>query len=757
MAKRKARRIREEQPEQYSLQQMSLEDILEEYRAQTEAAAPPEPESYPLTLEPEPDGVASAEVTEPEEEAPAYPEAEPDGEGSPEEEEEHASVSELPPEEPAAEEPAGEEKSSVPLEMIEGFDEEDDFYAGAVEEGAFDDGEEEPLPLGDPELPPDIEEETKKKRAADKNKRRRPFNPLSALRGGLVGLLAASSWRREQARTQPPPEPEDAELEMEPRKAAKHYASQMPSLKLRTIMAAVMTLFLAWLSLSVGFGWPLPGSLSENLRAVSLVCLSGQVTVMLLGLDIVTSGVMSLSRGRAGAESMIALSGLTALIDTAVVALTGNLSRGLPFAVLPAAAMTFALWGAWFTGRGFYDSFMTYYRIDEPNTVSSEELPGREYRGLIVSRREGKGFIRRSEEPSLAESIASRGFLPMAAGAFALALAIALGSGDMGAFFHLLALTTGLCASFGWLFSYPLLFARTARHLMLDGSVLAGWTGAREIGRSGQLVIKDTDVFPTDTMEITGIRLLDKSNKEKIIGYTGSMLSTAGTGFSAVFTELMRRRNAVLRQVENFTVGEGGAKGVIEGAEVRVGTSGYMHLSGVKIPEKLRTGSALFSAIDGELAGVFLFRYRPEESVRRALLQLHRARRKPIFAVRDFSIDPLMIRREFDVPTDGFQFPIFQERYELSAVGTEEGGPAAGITGREGLDALVELSESGRSLYRIGTVCAWACLVCTVLGAALIAAPCWLGRWELVSAGRVLLYMLLWVLPPLAGSLLLRR
>lgn len=787
MAKRTVRRRKKDESPDILPAQMSLEDILEEYRTMTaDSGNDPESTGKPLRLDEEADGVLTgavpaAEEPEPEddgtpspEEAPAAPENGPAESADPEPEPESAEPepgpeaapapeAEIPaepgpdapaPEQPAESAPAEKKTAAVPRELVEGY-EEDDFYAGPVDASAPpEEKEEEALPLGDPALP-GSREEAEKTRERERRKRR-GGDPLRSVWGWIVGLAAAASYRREQARTQPPPDPEDAELEVEPREAARHYAAQMPSLKLRAVMASALTALLAWLSLAVAFGWPLPGSLEDNLRALSLVCLTGEITVMLLGLDIVTSGAMSLFRGRPGAETMIVAASLAALADTAVIALAGGADRGASYAVLPSAAMTFALWGAWFTSRGFYDSFMTYYHLSEPDVVSVEELPD-DATGLITSRRDAKGFIRRSEEPSLAETVAAKAFFPMAGVSLALALAVALGSRDTGAFFHLLALFTGLCASFGWLFSLPMLQSMTARRLMLGGAAVSGWTGTKLIGTAKQLVVLDTDVFPADSLEITGVRFLDKENAARIVSCTGSMLSTAGTASAAVFTELMRRYNAVLQTVEDFTVGEGGARGTVNGAEIRVGTTGYMHLSGVKIPDKLREEGALYTAVDGELAGVFSFRYRPMASVQRALQSLRRSGRRPIFALRDFNLDPQRLRREFGVPTEGFRFPSFRERYEISAAALEAKGSAAAVMGREGLEQLTDVWESGRTLYVLGSVCAWASLAGAVLGLVLAVAPCWLGNWGLVSAGRVLVYMLLWVLPALVGSLLLRK
>ena len=793
MAKANARRRRthrEDNENSIDLQtpELSLEEILEEFRArEAEQAAAEESASEPVTLQSEDDSVLTGSVEtagsepEPVPEEPA-PEERPPEEALPEEQPQSRpeSVSEpiLPqlPEDTedtdlfsnpsAADRPTELPPSAAApalSELLEGFEDEDDFYAGYSEErdkpAEAESPEETPAEEEDIDgEEPSAEPEKKKRSPRESIARRSPGgNPVGAAWGRLVALLAAVSVKRERDRGAPPPEIEDQEVEMEPRKAANHYAAQLPSLKMRSVVASVLCLLLAWITLSAGFGWPLPGGLETNTRAASLVCLAGELTVMLLGLDILTSGVMSLLRGRPGAESLIILSGLAAVLDTVAVVAAQNTERGIAFCVLPAAAMTFALWGAWLTGKGYFDSFMTFFHVDQPTCVSSEDLPEMDAKGLVTSRAKARGFIRRSEEPGPAESLASAAFIPLAAGALAVSLAAALGSHDLGAFFHIFALMTALCASFGWLFAYPVLFSKAARHLMLEGAALAGWLGAKEIGKSRHLVLRDTDIFPEDAMEITGIRILDRADTEKIISYTGSLLSTAGTGSAAVFTELMRIHKATFRTVEDFAVGEGGCRGTIEGSEVRIGTAGFMHLSAVKIPDKLKAESALYTAVDGELTGVFLFRYRPLASVQRALFALRKARRKPIFAVRDFNLDPMALRREFGVSTEGFRFPTFPERYSLSAAGKDHDTPAAGLLGGEDLETMVDLCEWGGSLYRIGRICAWACLGSAILGIALMIAPCWTGNWAAASAARALLYMLAWTLPGIAGAVMLGK
>lgn len=753
-------------PESFGVPGFSLESILEECRdkAPEETAAPetaeteyvPETEGYSSeTAEYPAETGYEAEYPDEEAEYPEYEELDTDApEYDPEPDAE--------PDEPEAEEtdaPDGRyyEDAPAPDELSdgdiydEGFEDDADFYAPPLE------APDEPEASEEAEEPDETEKTGKKKKGIGRTAHRGGRGRAPGLWGKLVGLLAAASIRRADNLSQPDPEPEDVTLEMPPQRAAKHYAAQMPSLRLRFIAASAVCVLLAWITLAYDFGLPLPGSLGTNARATSLVCLIGMLAVMLIGLDIVTAGVMALIRGRAGAESMIVLAAIAAAADVIYIAASGDGSHGLTFAAIPAAAVAFALRGAWHSCRAYADSFLAIYHAKDPYAVTSELLPGKKERILIKSRRSSDGLVRRSEEPNGAEALAADAFVPMTAGSLAFALALSFGAQDIKAFFHLFSLMTALCVSFNWTLSFPILFSRTARHLMMRGSALAGWSGARDVGRSRQLVLTDTDVFPEDAIEITGVRFMDKSRASQIIGITGSMLTAAGTGLAAPFAELMRRKNAAMQTVEDFSVGEGGAKGTVQGEEVRVGSLAYMHLSGVKIPDKIKEENALYTAVSGELAAVFPLRYRPMASVQRALADLRRERRKPIFAVRDFNLDPLLLQKTFGVSAEGFQFLSFTERYRISGIPASAGSPAAGVMAQDGLDTLVDFAECGTKLHAYGRACAWCGVICAALGALLAAIPAWQGAWTVIGAGRALLYMLAWLIVPLSLRTLLRK
>lgn len=769
MAKRSANDNRYGEPRHFgsASPELTLEAILEEYRN-----LPPEEitPSEPLRMEEEEDSLSAkipaedyAEEYEPdpeytEPEAPSYEEPDAyeaaDEPGCPEESGELLSE-EAEEAEPSADLPyhtevhdpldddnvvfedleklfSGEEDTET---VAEGYEDDEDFYAGVIPDAG--EAEESPAPK-------------------DKKPASRRGTPKTGIRGRLVGLLAAASFRRQQHGDTPAPEPEDIELEMPPQKAARHYSAQMPSLKLRAAGAVFITLLLSWITLSSDLGWALPGGLESDLRLCSLVSIVALLTAMLIGLDIVTAGIMSLLRGRPGAESMIVIAAVASLLD-AVITVTGGVQRAISFCVIPAAAVSCALLGAWFNCQGYKNSFLAAHHARGGFAVTSETLSDKKNRFLIKSDRDFSGFVRRSEEPDSSESLCAAAFLPLLLISLAISLAAAIGSGDFGAFFHIFAMMTAVCTSFGWLFSFPVLFQKMSRYMLLRGSALAGWSGARDVGESGHLILTDSDIFPEGTVEITGIRIRDKSQADRIISYTGSMLCAAGTGTAAVFTELMRRSNSVMEKVENFTVGDGGIQGEIDGQTVRVGSAGYMYLNGVKVDDKMKAENAVYTAVGNKLAGVFLMRYRTLASVQRALYGLRKARRKPVFATRDFNLEPLLLQRAFGVSTEGFDFPTVPERFRISGTPAAGESPIAGIMAQDGLDALVDFNECGKQLYGFGLICSWAALVSAALGMAILLVPGWLGNWATASAANVLMYMVLWLMPPIVMSFLIKK
>ena len=570
--------------------------------------------------------------------------------------------------------------------------------------------------------------------------------------GPVLGFLAALGVRLRNAQTAgeavAPEDAEDMGEELPPKKAAKYYSGSVNSLRVRFRLSLVPAAALLWISL----GLPAFGALGTGLKVTSLVCLVLQLSLVMLGLDIFTAGIMSLVRGRPGILSLAAVANIAAALDAATSYAVGTAGWGCPMCGAAGLAMLFALWGALLEARALRFSAKARELAEDASGVYAERgVEGREGSVLIKSANAPKSWLRRCEEPDAVENFFSSASPWLLLAALILSAAATAITGRWTYFFRILAAATACTAPFAAFFAcalpYFLLALRAYRH----GAAVAGWPGMRDIGRAVGMVVTDSDLFPADSIKISSIRILDGARPEDIISDAGSVVIASGSGLASAFTELLRRNGCALRRVENFCCHEGGGlTALIAGEEVLCGSAGFMRLMGVLVPQKLADKSAVFVSVNGELSGIFTIEYTPVPSVGKALFGCLRNRRSTIFAVRDFLVTPLLLHRKYKVPTEGFDFPLFSERYAVSAVQPEDDNPACALLGREGLGGFMEISGCGRRCYlaaMLGTVLSAAASVAGVLLAfALYAFGGGLGVNWLIA------YMALWLIPSAIAS-----
>lgn len=578
----------------------------------------------------------------------------------------------------------------------------------------------------------------------------RAVSPFLAL---MAMISLKNKQRRATVKAAPPEEAEDLGPEMDAEKASRYYGSNIKDLRLRTKIALGLCLVLMYIS----FGLPVFGSL-KTVAGISLMCLILELSVVVVCLDVFTAGIMDLVRKKPGAGSLIAISCILSAIDAVIIAITKDEAVGLPFCAVSALSITCALWASLAACKANRITLRTLALSKSAYAVTAESGVVENEVTLLKSQTGTENFVRRTEETAPDEEVYSTLAPWVMIAALVLAAIATIISKDYKNFAHILTAIFLPAAPLSALLSFPLPYSYTARKLFRSGSAVAGWSGLYDIGGSKQIIITDTDIFPRETVSIESIRILEGTLPSKLISYAGSVIAASGSGLAPVFTELMEKNNCPLEHVDEFCCNEGGGlTAMINGEEVLCGNSGFMRLMGIRLPQKLASRSSVFVAINGMITAIFTINYTPVVTVQRALVSLLHGRRRPIFAIRDFNITPEMIRYKFRMPTDGFDFPSFAKRYEISSTQRSADSKVAAIVSRQGLAPLVELSEEGHRLYFVVRMCVVLSVLCTIVGMIMMFFLCLTGAFDSVSAQNLLIYMLFWLLPEIALVFGLRR
>lgn len=582
-----------------------------------------------------------------------------------------------------------------------------------------------------------IEPETPKKEKA----RKEPKSFRESVAVPVISALAFIAMKIKQSQVtlgETSYESEDLGEEMQPDKAARFYDKHIAGLRLRTRIAFVLCVLMAYIS----YGLPVPGALADA-GVKSAVCLIMMISVMFCGLDIITTGIMSIVRFKLHASALIVVSCLLCMIDAFLSAASVS-EKVVPFCVIPALTIAFTLLGSVMNARSNKIILNTAAASKHPYVVTAEsELSGGDIT-LVKGRKPIDGIVRRTEEDGPDESVFGVLTPYFVVAALVLSIIAAVISKSFSSFAHILSGIFVCAAPIAMLLTFPLPFFISIKSLIRSGSTIAGWSGLYDIGKAKHLIVTDGDLFPKGCVKISRTRVFAGMEPERIISFAGSIISASGSAMVHPFAELMRKAGGGLMPVEAFSVHEsGGLTAMIDGEDVYCGNAAFMRLMGVILPEKYVLNNGVYIAVAGVICGVFEMEYIASDAVKSALEELVGSDRHAIFAVRDFNITPSMLSVKFDMPTDGFDFPPYPERYAISGAEPSEASKPAALISREGLSALVSLADHGKMLFSRIRLSVMLSVVSAVIGMLVMFI---LSLSALPSVVTALSYLLAWLL-----------
>ena len=561
---------------------------------------------------------------------------------------------------------------------------------------------------------------------------------LYKLRGGASGSATVQE------------DDEDLGPEVTAKAASAYYGSFIKPMRLRLRLSLLLLVFMAWLSL----GLPVTGLL-KNYRVAGLFCLGLQLCIMLLCLDVVTNGVMSAFRRRPGAETLAVLSCLLTSIDAVLTGVTDFAGAHMPLCLISSLSLVGISMANLFSCRGLRKALRVPAIGLNAYAVSGETGLNKGQITLLKSLRSSKGFVRRAEEAAPDEELYRKISVPMMILALFFTLIIAIVKKNYTDLAFILSAVFCPAVPISALLCFALPFFTGSVRIFSSGAGIAGWSGLCDIGQSKNLIVTDRDLFPEGTVELESVRIFADAKPERIISYAGSMLTASGCGVASCFNDLMEKNGCSIRKIENFeTLPGGGMKGIIDSSVILCGSSDLMQLMNVRVPFRLVDRTSVLLAVDGILYGIFNMKYTADPKVRKALVNLMRSNRHPIFALRDFNATPEMLRGCFDVATDGYDFPPYVERFKMSEAMPSEDSKVAAVVCREGLGPLTHMADTGRSMYVTIRLNMLLTVLCALLGM-LIAFIRLVGVGS-IGVGFLFWYMILWLIPVLILSFILK-
>lgn len=563
-------------------------------------------------------------------------------------------------------------------------------------------------------------------------------------------LLPGVDWEEEPTHAPAPrrrrmsrhPKPD-----LHPSQLAQRYKRGLGFLRLRAFLSALWCLPQLYLMLAAGLGLPLGSMLAEDpalLCQASAACLGFSA---LLALDVLAHGLSCLIRLRLESETVLLFAVCACVGDALTMPMLGYREGQTPYCAVAALALFFALWGRLLKRKALRTACRTAAGAAEPYLVTLEEKMWAGADAFTKWSGKAEGYGSQIQEPDGVQRAyhICAPLILICAGLFSLLASVGRQRPEL--FFWCLSATLTAGCGFAAFLSFPMPFSDLSRRLSKVGAALGGWDAMSWGGRDRGVVLTDGDLFPPGSVTLNGIKIIGDISLETAASYAATLVRETGSGMEKPFSDMLRSQGGLYRKVSQVVIHEGGVTGTIAGQAVCVGSGAFMEIEGVALPQGLRVKNAVFCAVNGSLCAIFALNYSLHTAIRPAIESLIANGLKPILATRDFLIIPEMLRQRFKLPADRMEFPSLDRRRELSARRQEHERALTAVLCREGLGPYAEAVVGGKRL--LGAVRAG--LVFDLLGSAvgLVMAfyLCLAGAFASLSAGTMLAFLLLWLVP----------
>ena len=546
--------------------------------------------------------------------------------------------------------------------------------------------------------------------------------------------------RRPKRQEPPPPD-------LPPQELARRYARGLKWMRTRVLLLFLLVAvsLVQILVPMVGLNWPAPLD-QPQLQCCLAAALLG--TGMLLAIDQLLIGIFRALRLRLGMDTMAVLACGFTLADTLELAAAEVPSDRLPYTLVCLSGLFFLLHGVYHKRCALRLSCRCAASASAPYRVTLE--PGKWSDRDTYCKWSGtqEDFGSQVQADDGAQRIFRLVCPLLVLGDIAFALMVSVGGEHPERLMWALSALFTATTAFGSSLVYGRPFHKTARRLSPSGAALAGWPGIVASRTGSRVLITDGDLFPPGYVELNGFKVLGDFPAERVVAYTATLIRDSGSGLTKLFHDQLRSMGGLMRRAEALACHEGGGLSAnIRGEQVLVGSAAFMKLMKVNLPQGLHVKSAVFCAIDGELAGIFALSYTLPDTVFPALSALMMEKVGPVLATRDFNLIPSMLQQRFKLAADKMAFPRVERRRELSDPDQLHEGVLTALLCREGLLPFAESIAAAKRLRWATRLGAVLCCIGSLAGMALAAYLTSMGAYTSLSPFNLMVYMLTWLAP----------
>ena len=574
-------------------------------------------------------------------------------------------------------------------------------------------------------------------------------------------LLETDSWDEEggflwnwKHRDEEKPEKKKAPLADIPAKNLMTiYGNGLLSLKRHTIAAFLVCVLLAYVNLADSLNLPMPTFFWDDRMAAALgLELLGVILVLLLRpfLD----SFRDLFKGEVGMHTLVSAAVLMTVLDS-IAYIAVDREGPIPCAGAAGLALCCAAWGQYLKLSAQRLSCRTAAMTDHPSRLIRQQEDGVRTNVLLKREGDGSGFGSQIQEEDGVSRMTRPVALVVLVACAVLSVAASLGRGRADLILWDASVIFTMAAPLSVTIAYGIPYRKIAQRLNRSGAAIAGWDGVKELNGAGQMVVTDTDLFPTGMVACNGLKTYGNIEEAKVVGYAATLIRESHCGLEQTFANLVYTQgakywNEELHGFESFE--GGGCGGYIRKDYVLVGTGEFMKMMGVELPPEISVKTAAFCAVNGVLAMQFVLIYKMPAYVEPSVKTMLRFKLTPVMAMRDFNLSAELLDSVYDLPIQKTEFPDMDTRIDLTEEELPEDTALGALLGREGLDAHCDTVLGAKRLYKAARRNGHWLIAASLVGMLLGFYLTYTLAFTALQPVNLLVFLILWTVPALLNA-----
>ncbi len=187
--------------------------------------------------------------------------------------------------------------------------------------------------------------------------------------------------------------------------------------------------------------------------------------------------------------------------------------------------------------------------------------------------------------------------------------------------FHAFAAILAVCSSFTAALTVNLPLDRLSSLLTQEGGMVSGYSAVEECSHLEGVTLNDYDLIHSDSVILHGIKTFDESRIDEIITDAASVILSQEGTLTSVFNQLIGGNTKMLRPVQSFNYEDNmGISAYVDGKQILIGNREQLKEHGITPPpadfERRFTSDGrevLYLSSAGQLCSMFVLSYRMDD------------------------------------------------------------------------------------------------------------------------------------------------